>query len=422
MTTGDPPPPPVGQIVLGWSLDEGLARRLATEAGQGVGVTLLAAHKVVGTTLPPLEKKTLPTAVRPGAPIDFGELTGDRFALLPGLPVRLPIGATGASASSAVALPLGNDATLVLSIHVADGYGDLAADQRNLLFGIAGLVLLCIILSLVGANPTKGLSDVAAIADKIAQGDFSLRAPTEKLAPGVRRLAVAVNAIAASAGARSSPSLTPGKAAAPSIDDLLKNAAVPQEEPKPAQSEPSFAMPKAEPTAAKAAPPKPARNEDDFGGIFESQPPPSAAKTMPPPPPAPASVPNPFLPDDADAFNPDATVVAQVPEALVRATRASTATGSSAVAMRPGGVALAVPLPPPPASPEENHFQAVFREFVSTREKCGEPADGLTYDKFVTKLKKNKEQLVAKYNCKSVRFQVYVKDGKAALKATPVRE
>ena len=37
-------------------------------------------------------------------------------------------------------------------------------------------------------------------------------------------------------------------------------------------------------------------------------------------------------------------------------------------------------------------------------------------------LRKNKEQLVAKYNCRTVRFQVYVKDGKAALKATPVKD
>jgi hypothetical protein len=46
----------------------------------------------------------------------------------------------------------------------------------------------------------------------------------------------------------------------------------------------------------------------------------------------------------------------------------------------------------------------------------------MTYDKFAAKLRKNKEQLVAKDNCKTVRFQVYVKDGKAALKATPVKD
>jgi hypothetical protein len=55
------------------------------------------------------------------------------------------------------------------------------------------------------------------------------------------------------------------------------------------------------------------------------------------------------------------------------------------------------------------------------RVKCGEPSEGLTYDKFRLKLEKNKEQLVQKYGCRTVRFQVYVKEGRAALKATPVR-
>jgi hypothetical protein len=55
------------------------------------------------------------------------------------------------------------------------------------------------------------------------------------------------------------------------------------------------------------------------------------------------------------------------------------------------------------------------------RTECGEPAEGLTYDKFRVKLERNRDQLVQKYGCRSVRFQVYVKEGRAALKATPVR-
>jgi len=81
-----------------------------------------------------------------------------------------------------------------------------------------------------------------------------------------------------------------------------------------------------------------------------------------------------------------------------------------------------VPLPSPfSAGAEDAHFQQVYREFVATKEKCGEPADGLTYDKFVAKLRKNQEQLIAKYACRAVRFQVYVKDGKTALKAQPIK-
>lgn len=70
---------------------------------------------------------------------------------------------------------------------------------------------------------------------------------------------------------------------------------------------------------------------------------------------------------------------------------------------------------------EEQHFRQIFDEFVRVKEQCGEPTKGLTYDKFVVTLRKNKEQIVSKHGAANVRFTVYVKDGKAALKATPVR-
>ena len=70
---------------------------------------------------------------------------------------------------------------------------------------------------------------------------------------------------------------------------------------------------------------------------------------------------------------------------------------------------------------EETHWQQIFQDFLRTRASCGEPTEGLTYDKFRLKLEGNKAALVAKYACRSVKFQVYVKDGKAALKATPVK-
>jgi hypothetical protein len=71
--------------------------------------------------------------------------------------------------------------------------------------------------------------------------------------------------------------------------------------------------------------------------------------------------------------------------------------------------------------PEEAHMREVFAEYVATREKCGEPIGNLTIEKFRAKLEDNRQQLIAKYNCKTARFSVYVKDGKAAIKATPVR-
>jgi hypothetical protein len=86
--------------------------------------------------------------------------------------------------------------------------------------------------------------------------------------------------------------------------------------------------------------------------------------------------------------------------------------------------AAAPAAPAPAAAPEvdeETQWQQVFQDFLRTRASCGEPSEGLTYGKFRGKLEANKAQLVAKYGCRTVRFQVYVKDGKAALKATPVK-
>jgi hypothetical protein len=83
------------------------------------------------------------------------------------------------------------------------------------------------------------------------------------------------------------------------------------------------------------------------------------------------------------------------------------------------------PAPVTPASPaeeEESHWRTVFEDFLRVRGQTGEPAAAqVSYDRFRTKLVKNRDQLVQKYNCRTVRFQVYVKEGKAAVRATPVR-
>jgi hypothetical protein len=71
---------------------------------------------------------------------------------------------------------------------------------------------------------------------------------------------------------------------------------------------------------------------------------------------------------------------------------------------------------------EDAHFRHVFDDFVETKRSCGEPTAGLTQAKFLQKLRDNKSALVAKHSCRTVRFSVYVKDGKAALRATPIRE
>ena len=56
------------------------------------------------------------------------------------------------------------------------------------------------------------------------------------------------------------------------------------------------------------------------------------------------------------------------------------------------------------------------------KQSCNESIAGLIYEKFAEKLAKNRDDLITKTGCREVRFTVYVKDGKAALKATPVKD
>ena len=82
---------------------------------------------------------------------------------------------------------------------------------------------------------------------------------------------------------------------------------------------------------------------------------------------------------------------------------------------------VAPPPAPTPVDEESSHFQQVFEEYIALRAKCGESTTSVPADKFFAKLRSNRDQLMAKYNCRSARFSVYVKDGKAAIKATPVK-
>jgi len=74
-----------------------------------------------------------------------------------------------------------------------------------------------------------------------------------------------------------------------------------------------------------------------------------------------------------------------------------------------------------PFGQQRRFFLVRHAEFLETRVRCGESIESLGFERFRPKLQKNKEALLQKYGCRAVRFSVYVKEGKAALKATPVR-
>ncbi len=71
---------------------------------------------------------------------------------------------------------------------------------------------------------------------------------------------------------------------------------------------------------------------------------------------------------------------------------------------------------------EGQEWKAVYDDFIKTKKQCSEPIEGLTFEKFSQTLKKNRDALIQRHGCKRVKFSVYVKEGRASLKATPVKD
>lgn len=168
----------------------------------------------------------------------------------------------------------------------------------------------------------------------------------------------------------------------------------------------SFGMaPESNPPASSSKPSSP--GADLFPNLAPASPVAPPAKPAAPPPkpamPAPSaaavSQPVAAIDDEED----DATMVQKIPDELMAAAKS--------------GESRAIE-----SADEMMQWRQTFDEFVAMRQKCGEPTTGLSFEKFQVQLRKNKEQLVKQYNCKRVKFTVYEKEGKAALKATPIKD
>jgi len=211
---------------------------------------------------------------------------------------------------------------------------------------------------------------------------------------------------------------------------------------------------------AKPVPPQPVPNAASVAASLFGAPklPPVAGAVPPPAPVLPApTLGRPATPDSGAALGNAArpATLAPAPQALETTSSPSgefAAVSPSSIIESPpsfppppsGRGVTPPPLPasaifapqPPPAAPapaaaspaahgpqdeEAAHFQQVFEEYIALRAKCGESTTSVPAEKFFAKLRSNRDQLVAKYGCRSARFSVYVKDGKAAIKASPVR-
>jgi hypothetical protein len=126
----------------------------------------------------------------------------------------------------------------------------------------------------------------------------------------------------------------------------------------------------------------------------------AAAAALAPTPAAPPVMPF-DRPDDAD----EATVVSHVSSEILGQLSGDRSTDR-----------------PPPILDETAEWRRVYDEFLRLKKECGETTDGLNFEKFKSTLRKNRDQLLQRHGCKSVKFSVYLKEGKAALKANPIRE
>jgi len=196
----------------------------------------------------------------------------------------------------------------------------------------------------------------------------------------------------------SSPAIPPVPASSPGIPavppaPLAAPRPVPPGPPRPAAgaapapAPAPFDAPAIPSPAAKLAAPPPVR-----GPVA---PPPRPPPIPPVGPAGPPGIPSAGGSDDDE----DATMVGAVPAEVM-----AQATGESA------------------AAPEPAEWLTVYDDFVRVKKQCGEPTDGLTFERFAQTLKKNRDALIERHRCKRVKFTVYTKDGRASLKATPVKE
>ncbi len=407
-----------GLLALGYPLDDAYAKTLAL--GSGLDVLLSAGDKIVGSSLSPIERGDLsPQGLPHKESFGFGDLSGDRFLLTDLIPpldryVKLPIGTQGAryqgrklgflalgkpANSKNAEKPVTGDGAVevVIAAKTLDGFGLLADEQRSCIAGLAFLVLLALVLAATASNPIKGLDRVVVASEKMALGDAEVRAPTDHMSRLSRRTAIAFNTLAARLEAV--PPTTPQASASRTVSQELA-AAQPARQTEPA--EPSMRTGNTGGSVDAFLAGQPSGDTDPFGKPLGA---------------TPGRLPTQAWGETDRRPNYDQTVIAPMPEALIRATTKQPSQPPPVSASPEPAAPKPASAPLPPTVSDEAHYQQIYREFVSTKERCGEPADGLTFEKFAAKLKKNQEQLITKYNCRSVRFQVYVKEGKAALKA-----
>jgi hypothetical protein len=278
----------------------------------------------------------------------------------------------------------------VLSTPVRPALEPIAAAQQAMLAAVLLLALLGLALGLVRepAVPSLVPPDLAGAAERIARGDFDARVPRMSGTFGILASALA-RASEAARLARIGRAAT----AAPGPVRAGRPPPPPSAAPRPAATPgPSVPVPTLD-VPLLAVPP------DEVTGSHL----PGESLLAPPGTPAP-------LPLEAPrGRSPIAVPAVQVAQdARAAHPRTTPPAGEEG------------PAAPAPAEDMETAWREVYEEFLQLRAANGEPTEGVTWERFRDKLRKNRDLLVQRYACRTVRFQVHDKEGRAALRATPV--
>jgi len=74
----------------------------------------------------------------------------------------------------------------------------------------------------------------------------------------------------------------------------------------------------------------------------------------------------------------------------------------------------------PPADPlAEGRLRSVYRAYVEAKRRCNEDTTRLSFDAVAESLKRQVPELLERHNARDVEYRVFVKDGKAILRAVP---
>ncbi|MBP9207989.1 MAG: hypothetical protein KBG28_28745 [Kofleriaceae bacterium] len=411
----------VGAIVLGHAVSSALAEQLV--ASLGVGVSFFVGAEALASWPTVTLDRTVLERARAG-------LTGDKLGgdCAAQTPVDL---SSGRDAYTAVVARMPGEAQregAFYSIYItrpkALGFtgtlGAVSKDDLSLssfpwpLVGGAFVLALALGLGLMVLESDRPLRRLNADAVKLAKGEKERLGEDEhrgKFGSVARSVNIHVDKIARDAKSAKKDLdqlLGPAPDGALGALDLLASApsrpmvpppppsefkfSDPAIKPPPAPAPVEFTLPPLPGKATAAAPPpvKPARPPVP-GGVRPTPPP-----VAPPPPPPAKSL-------DDDILSPP-----------VRPAASEALGGDGPTSIGPADELLAL-------TDEEATFRDVFDQFIALKKECGEPTGGLTFDKFADKLRKNRDDLRAKTGCREVRFSVYVKEGKAALKASPVK-